>query len=150
MSQKRSATTELRAAVGPGRPRPDWKRVEVEARILAEDEAALHRVSQFPDVAWPGIGNERLAREVGQLGGGEALRARETLEELKGQRRDVLGAPPQRRNFHVDDPKAEVKVLEETAGRYIALEVPVGGRDDPRARCRSRSRRPDVQQEETL
>src|SRR5206468_1353154 len=78
-----------------------------------------------------------LVRDAGaQRLAGERLRvAREApgglLQEVVDQQRDVLAPLGERRNGELDDAQAVVEVLAEAAGAHGALEVLVGGGDEP-------------------
>ena len=58
--------------------------------------------------------------------------SRVLAKEVVGEQRDVVATPPQRRHADDDDVKAVVEVFAELAGRDLALQVGVGGGDDPR------------------
>ena len=61
-------------------------------------------------------------------------------QEMLGQARDVLGPVPQRRNMDLDRVQPEQKILAETAGGDLGLQVRVGRREDPHVHL-SRPRR---------
>src|SRR5688572_27058915 len=86
---------------------------------------------ELADISRPerrGEHRERRGREPARHG---AILGRVALQEILGQRRDVLGTLVQRRQVYLDGVEPEEKILAEAARRDFRAQVRVGRRDDP-------------------
>ena len=103
--------------------------VHGDARRLGEEGDPLHQVRQLPDVARPGIGEERRARV-----GGESLRAEPVIgagppQEVLRQEEDVRRALGEGGEPHGHDGEPVIEVLAETAGADRVEQVLARRRD---------------------
>ena len=73
---------------------------------------------------------QRVDRLGGEADARHAVLARDALEEILGEQRDVLAALTQRRDADFHHVEAVVEVLTETTGSHFLDEVLVGGGDD--------------------
>src|SRR3989442_3083645 len=113
--------------------RPLAEREDLRADVgrLGQQRHPLHHVGQLADVAGPAVraqGVEPLRRQA--LARQVVLAAR-ALEEVLGERRDVLAALAQRRNAHGEHGEPVIEVAAEPARADGLREVLVGGGDHP-------------------
>jgi hypothetical protein len=108
-----------------------WREVgEVDGALVAEEHGAFDDVFELADVAGPGVGEEGLHGEGGDVLNVEAhagvVEAHEEADELW----DVLGALAEGGEVEVDDFEAVVEVFAEGGFVDHGLEVAVGGGED--------------------
>ena len=98
---------------------------------LGEGHRSLDAVLQLSHVARPGVREERVRGAPGEAEH-PALARLGAAQHVVGDRQDVAAAQAKRRDLDVDDVDPVEEVLAEPLLRDLVLEVPVGGRQDPR------------------
>ena len=101
---------------------------------VGEDRGPLEHVAQLPHVARPAVREQRRLGLVGDAGRCAAERAAEFIEELRGERDDVFGSLPQRRQVDVEHLQAVEQVLAEVAALHGGAQVAIGRGNDPHVR----------------
>ncbi len=106
--------------------------VHLDDVAAAEHHRALDGVLQLAHVAGPGVVLEHAAAASSEKPR-TALRVlrRVALQEVLGEQRNVLAPRGQRGDAHLDHVEAVVEVLAEAALLHLALQVLVGGGDEP-------------------
>src|SRR3954466_3547402 len=88
-------------------------------------------MTELPDISRPGIAEEPVAGSGVDRSHRLAVFAAETLNEVLGEQQNVSIALPQRRQMEQDDGQTKVQVSPERVVLNLALQVPIGGRQDP-------------------
>jgi hypothetical protein len=97
---------------------------------LAEDDGAFDDVLEFADVAGPVVVVEGLEAGVAEARDMDAVLAGEALEEVLGEKGDILPAFAEGGDVDGDDVEAEVEVLAELLAGDAQFELAVGGGED--------------------
>ena len=103
--------------------------VHGDERRLGEEGDPLHQVRQLPDVARPGIGEERRARVEGESLRPQAVVGAGPAQEVLRQEEDVRRALGERREPHGHDGEAVIEILAEAAGAHRVAQVLARRRD---------------------
>ena len=119
-----------------GRRRGSARRGQAEGgggddRHIAQQDHALERIAQLPDIAGPGVAGERVARVGGERPLGEPVVRTGPCEEVLGQDQHVEAALAQWRQVQCDDGKPVVEILAKALRRDRGAEILVGGGHDP-------------------
>ena len=99
--------------------------------VAGQDRRPLDDVFQLAHIARPVVIDQRAHRALGNLGDLLAELGADRLEEVIGQRRDVVLALAQRRDMDREDIDSVKEVVAETAVGDHALEVLIGRGDQP-------------------
>jgi len=107
-----------------------WKVVGLDAYLRTDDDQALNEVTQFANVAGPGVTEEDFERAVTEFARFLAVAGAEFIEEMTSENGNVSGAIPQRRNEKRNDVQTVKKILAETAVSDFLFEIFVGSGND--------------------
>src|SRR5690242_11496584 len=102
------------------------------ARLRANNHEALNEIAHLAHIPRPGIAQEDVHGRSAQLASLLAVGRTEFVEEIAGQRGDVLLALSQRRHKEGDDIEPVKKILAKCTARDFLLEILIRGRDDAR------------------
>src|SRR5262249_4050464 len=120
------------------RARRDAELQNGDQATVRDDERALHRVLQLPDVARPRVLQERLASVAAETGLALAHAHAERPDEVIGQQQHVVAALAERRQMHGEDVEPIEQVLADATGRNRVLEVSIGRRDEAHVAAQGR------------
>ena len=120
----------------PRRPR-SAARTRVPAAISTARSSVWSSSRTLPGQAWTRAPAAPRARSRPAASGS----GRRTLEEVLGQRADVVAPLAQRRQADLDRVEPKQQVLAEPSGRHLGGEVGVGGREDADVDLAGRARR---------
>ena len=120
----------------PGRSARSLPRTD---RALGHQDGAFDRVIELADVARPAVIEQGLHRALIEAGELLAVVPRVMLQEVRGERRNILAALAQRGHADLDGIEAEQQILAEAARRHFFVRIGVGRRqqahvDAPRVR----------------
>jgi hypothetical protein len=107
-----------------------WKKVGANGAGGGEDDAALHGVFEFANVAGPLIVHQDAHGFGGERTVFGAVLFRVELEEVCCEERDIFAAGAEGRQLQADDVEAVEEVFAEAALADGVLQVDVGGGDD--------------------
>lgn len=93
---------------------------------LSENDGALDSVLQLAHIARPFVGSELAHRGLSNPRCGTIHSPGGLLHEMGDQRRDIVAAFAQRREFYRENAQAIVKILAEAGGIDLLLQVPIG------------------------
>ena len=97
-------------------------------RAFGEHHGALQEVVELAHVAGPVVGEEQM-RNIGRERRNALPRASPLLQEMGGQRQDVVATFAQRRERQRKYVEAVVEIFAEAARGHLIAQQAVGGRD---------------------
>src|SRR6476660_4890319 len=98
---------------------------------VRECNSTLQHIAELPDVSRPSVGAQQAQSVGGQLRTRLLHPLGDVGEGRFGNHRDVAGPLTQWRETKHEPFQSEVQIFPEPAFGYAALEIPVGGSDDP-------------------
>ncbi len=122
----------LACALGVADPLRGKAQAEIlapDAPLLVHEQSALHAVLEFTHIAWPLVTDEGLLGIVAQGRCLGALAASRSLQKVLGERQNIVGTIPQRRDGDLDDIQSEIEILSKGSLADGAGQVGVGGAD---------------------
>src|ERR1700754_3885471 len=79
------------------------------------DGRALDHVPKLADIAGPRVRREELGRGIGESVDAQRVLAAELSHEVRREKRNALGAAPERRKLQVEDRQPIVEILAEAS-----------------------------------